>query len=300
MLFSLLFTLFSCSKSSIVSSTQTESQQSVTELSIAMLHIAPKLIKTESDLTHNAKLIEQGMRQAKAQGAQWVLTPELALTGYKFKHTLGTNWIKAGTDRWTQYLQGIAKELNLVLFLSHLEQNPNTLKSYNTLFVINRAGQIIHRHQKINTIPGSESWSTKGTQTSVVNVDNINVGLLICADAWPTTHAASLKNKGAELIISSANWAPGLYGPGNTWQKRSNETNLPIFVNNRTGIEFDFDMTKSNSVVTIPQPELALDTKNRLFEHASLDNTLVVLTVELPIQKIKSIHKSKLESEVKN
>jgi len=121
MLFSLLFTLFSCSKSSVVSSTQTESQQSVTELSIAMLHIAPKLIKTESDLTHNAKLIEQGMRQAKAQGAQWVLTPELALTGYKFKHTLGTHWIKAGTDRWTQYLQGIAKELNLVLFLSHLD-----------------------------------------------------------------------------------------------------------------------------------------------------------------------------------
>jgi len=281
--FLLLFTLFACSN-------KVNTEISSGELTLAMLHIAPILIKNEDDITHNAKLIEHGMRQAKKQGAQWVLTPELALTGYKFKHTIGTDWIKPGTDRWTKYLQEVANELNIVLFLSHLEQNPYTKKSYNTLFVINREGEIINRHQKINTIPGSESWSTKGTETSVVKVDNINVGLLICADAWPPTHANALKKKGAELIISSANWAPGLYGPGNTWQKRSNETQLPLFVNNRTGIEFDFDLSKSQSVVTMPH----LQKNKRAFEHTSLEDTLIVLTVDLPVNKIKKITKTRL------
>jgi len=259
-------------------------------LSVAMLHIAPKLAKSIDDITENTQLIEKAMRQAKSQGARWVMTPELALTGYKFKAEIGTNWIENGTDRWTQHLQQVADELNVVLFLSHLEKDDASQLSYNTLFVINTEGEIIARHRKINTIPGSESWSSKGTVATVVNINEVKVGLLICADAWPKKHAQSLKNQGAQIILSSANWAPGLYGPGETWENRVTETGLAMLVNNRTGSEKGLDMSASSSVVSVPTSHGA----KRSFEHQSADNFLLQFSFNLSKNTIDHITKNKL------
>ena len=47
-------------------------------LRVAMLHLAPEL----ADVAHNRALVEQGLVRAAAMGAQWVITPELFVTGY--------------------------------------------------------------------------------------------------------------------------------------------------------------------------------------------------------------------------
>ena len=215
---------------------------------IALLHLAPDL----GELEHNTKTIIQAMALAKEHDAQWVLTPELTLTGYKFAKEIGVEWITAGPDQYVQQLSKKADQLNLVLFLSHLEKpEKSDDEVYNTLFVIDREGDIVGRHRKINTIPGSEAWSTAGDSVNMVAIDGIRTGLLICADAWPKVHAQKLKEQGAELLLSSANWPPGEYGPGSSWLDRSVETGLPVFINNRTGAEGDFDMSKGESAVVI-------------------------------------------------
>lgn len=195
------------------------------------------------------------MRIAAKEGVKWILTPELALTGYRFEPVIGLDWISH--EGYLQRLQAVAAELKVNLFLSHLEQDLKTKKYFNTLFVISSSGKVIGKHHKINTIPISESWSQAGTETNLINVEGYQVGLLICADAWPDKHALALKQKGAELLISSANWAPGKHGPKDSWQKRSLETNLPLFVCNRTGIENTLDMRKAESVVVSSGEKLA-------------------------------------------
>jgi predicted amidohydrolase len=250
--------------------------------SIAMLHIAPRLANELGDLDANTQTIATAMALAKSQGADWVMTPELALTGYKFKSYLGTQWIKPGVDIWTQQLQKVADDLDLVLFLSHLEQDPVTFNRHNTLFVIDRSGVIIGRHRKLNTLPGSESWSTPGSIVAPIVIDNINVGLLICADAWPQKHAQSLADQGANILLSSANWAPGLYGPGASWESRVTETGLTLMVNNRTGIEDDLDMNIAKSVVVSP---IANDDQ-RVFEHQSQNNVLLMLDYDFRDQSL--------------
>ncbi len=240
-----------------------------TQLSVVMLHMKPTLATNIDDIDANMKQIESAMRQAKKQGARWVMTPELSLTGYKFQSKIGTDWIKQGVDRWTKHLQKVADELDVVLFLSHLEKSAETKQTYNTLFVINRQGEIIARHHKMNTIPVSEAWSSKGTKNTLVTVDGVKVGLLICADAWPKTHTQYLKDKGADLIVSSANWAPGEYGPGQTWEQRSSESGLPIFVNNRMGKEDSLDMRKAASVVVVP----VADKGKRVLEYRHADKS---------------------------
>jgi len=259
-------------------------EEKSTQLSVVMLHMKPKLAENVDDIDTNMKLIESAMRQAKKQGARWVMTPELSLTGYKFQSKIGTNWIEEGVDRWTQHLQKVANELDMVLFLSHLEKSPESKETYNTLFVIDRQGDIIARHHKINTIPVSEAWSDKGTSNTLVTVDGVKIGLLICADAWPKTHTQYLKEQGAELIVSSANWAPGKYGPGQTWEKRSGESGIPIFVNNRMGKEDSLDMRKAASVVVVPtenmQAQRVLEyrhTEKPLAAEQTMDNKMVLI-----------------------
>ena len=246
-------------------------------ISLAMIHFAPKLIQSIEDLDTNTRAIERAMRKAKRKGVNWMMTPELALTGYKFNSTMGSSWIMPGPDRWTRYLQEVADSLNMVLFLSHLEKDEASGEIFNTLFAINTAGEIVGRHRKINTIPGAESWSTPGNDTQIVTINSIKIGMLICADAWPQEHAKRLKELGAELILSPANWPPGGYGPGNTWENRSQETGLPLLVNNRNGIEKGFDMSNGASVVVLPNGNSA----KRIFEHRSSQDQVIKINLSL-------------------
>lgn len=234
-------------------------------LKIALLHINPQL----GALENNCRLIEFAMREAAAMGAKWLVTPELCLSGYRFDLLIGTDWIKPGPDQWVQHLQKVAAELQVTLFLGHLEQNETTSQRHNTVFVINEQGEIVGRHQKINTIPISEAWSQPGKEASPIQIGDINVGVLICADAWPPHHATTLKEKGAELIISCANWAPGKYGPKECWKKRSLETGLPLFVCNRTGVERHIDMTNAESVVA--------SNGRHLVSHSSENSSLLLV-----------------------
>ncbi len=247
------------------------------EIHIALLHIAPTLAQSERDIDRNTALISRAMQAAKAQGADWVMTPELSLTGYQFNRHIGSDWITPGPDRWTRQLQQQADQLDVILLLSHLEKDPVSNRSYNTLFVINREGKIVARHRKINTIPGAESWSSPGTETTLIDIDGIRAGLLICADAWPPEHAQTLKQQGAELLLSSANWPPGQYGPGigknRVWEKRSAETGLPIIVNNRTGREDNFDMSQGQSVAITDRPSATL-------EFQSTQNSVVMIILK--------------------
>lgn len=220
-----------------------------------------------ADLEHNLALIKTGIELAAAHRADWVITPELALTGYRFDLKLGVSWIEQGPDRYVQAIQTLARENQLVIFLSHLEGIDD--QRYNTLFVIDRNGDIIGRHNKINTIPVAEDWSTAGLEALPTMVDGYRVGLLICADVWPAEHVESLRKQGADLILSSASWAPGQYGPGDVWERRSRESGLPILVNNRTGLEREFDLTASQSVVSIAG--------ERVYTHSSDTSALVLL-----------------------
>ena len=279
-LLSIFFTYVCCCPG--LSKAQEESIESLSvdsQLRVAMLHLDLKY----ADIDHNLGLIESGVQQAAALGANWVLTPELALTGYRFDLKLGTDWIQLGPDESVKGIQKLAKESGVTVFLSHLERahlegaaperNYETKKSakkalFNTLFVIGKNGEILGRHRKINTIPIAESWSTPGKKALSLDIDGINVGLLICADAWPEEHTQYLKEQRVDLIVSSASWAPGEYGPKDTWEKRSIETGIPFFVNNRTGFERGLDLTESKSVVSIDG--------SRVMSHSSITSKIVV------------------------
>ena len=62
--------------------------------------------------------------------------------------------------------------------------------------------------------------ATSGTQAVAIPVPPFTrVGMLICADAYSPEIAKTLHNQGAQILVSSAAWAPGLHGPNGEWER---------------------------------------------------------------------------------
>jgi N-carbamoylputrescine amidase len=230
------------------------------KLRVSLLHLAP----VTSDIAHNRALVERATRIAAAEGADWVVTPELCIPGYMFMREIGTDWILPQPDAWTQGYCKLVKELGLTVFLSHPEREEATDRMFNTVFVINSAGEIVGKHRKVKALRGAEGWSTAGEEIEPVVCDGLKVGILICADAYKNEVAQALKDKGAELYVSPVSWGPGQCAPDGEWEQRTADNGLPIMVCNRSGVERDeLDYRKAESVVAKDGKRLLEATSDR-------------------------------------
>jgi 5-aminopentanamidase len=216
-------------------------------LRIALLHLAP----IPGDLAHNRRLVATAITTAAGSGASWIITPELCICGYAFADQIGTGWILPQPDPWVRELcQQIARQ-QVTVFLSHPERDRQTGKLHNSVLVIGTDGAILGTHRKINTLRvGSEAWSSPGDQAVPIAVPPVSkVGILICADAYSPGIARSLKAHGAQLLVSSAAWAPGFHGPDGEWERCTRDTGLALLVCNRTGPDRTLNFTEAESVV---------------------------------------------------
>lgn len=216
-------------------------------LRIALLH----LDAIPGDVAGNRARIEAGIKEAVGHGADWIMTPELAETGYNFASRIGTGWIAPFPDAWMSTLAAIARDNRVALFIGFAERDGETGKFHNSVAVIDREGTIQGAYRKQRVHGGAESWSTPGTGGAPFMVDKIPVGVLICADTYKPEPAASYRQQGASILLAPANWPPvdGM-GPDDLWERRSKETGLPLIVNNRTGREPELDFSLGESVVT--------------------------------------------------
>ncbi|MFD6443240.1 carbon-nitrogen hydrolase family protein, partial [Peribacillus sp. NPDC060186] len=128
-------------------------------------------------------------------------------------------------------LSSFLKTTNSTVFLGTPEKGDNG-EFYNSVFVIDKKG-FLGKQRKVNSF--IDDWSSSGNVIDPIKIDNINVGIVICADAYTKEIAGNLLVKGADMLIAPSSWGPGLHGPEGEWEQRSLETGLPLIVCNRTG-----------------------------------------------------------------
>jgi len=196
-------------------------------------------------------MVETAVTSAARLGAAWIVTPELIVTGYAFADSIGTEWILPQPDSWMTHMSRLAAQLRVTVFLSCPEQDRKSRKLYNSLFAIAADGTILGAHRKIHTLRvGSEAWSTPGMQAIAIPVPPFaRVGMLICADAFTSDIARNLQAQGAQILVSSAAWAPGHHGPNGEWERCTSDTGLPLIVCNRTGPDRTLDFRRAETVV---------------------------------------------------
>ena len=229
-------------------------------------------------IERNRHLIVEAIKHAAALGAQWIVTPELAVCGLQFAHVVGLDWIQPQPDPWMQQVCKLTKTLQRTVFLACPERDGRRL--YNSTFVIGPTGEILGKHRKINVVSDSLSWSTPGDSVVPIECDGIKVGVLICSDVYTPDIARALRFGGAQMLVSPASWGPGIHGPNGEWEQRTHETGLPLIVCNRTGAEKSLDFWNA--------PSLVVQNGTRLLGHTSKKSAVLTFDWDFTAMKLRS------------
>ena len=166
-----------------------------------MLRIAvAQFNATVGDLTGNVERILKYAAEAKARGAQVLLTPELALCGYPPEDLLlRPDFYRA----CKQALDGLAARVEgIAIIVGHPDEDEG--RCYNAATVIEN-GQKIAVYRKIS-LPNYEVFDEKryfesGTEACVVSLGGVRCGINICADIWEEGAAELARAAGADLLL---------------------------------------------------------------------------------------------------
>ena len=259
--------------------TENSKNKTPDKIRIALVHFAAR----PGEVAHNRSRIEAAISEAAARKADWIMTPELAETGYGFVKKIGTKWIENFPNGWIRKLAGMARNNQIALFIGIAERDSATGKLHNSVAVIGQDGVIHGTYRKHRVVNGpAENWATPGQENNLFIVDGIPVGLLICADSYKADVSSRHKLQGARILLSPANWPQvGHMGPNGYWEARTQETGLPLIVNNRTGKEPDLDFSSGESVLVISGRRVAVfksgDTRIFYLDWSVTDNSFTVV-----------------------
>jgi NAD+ synthase (glutamine-hydrolysing) len=162
------------------------------------------------DMAGNAQKIIAASRTAYAQGARLVLTPELSICGYAAEDLfLRPAFIAACDDAVKTVARELAGLKGLHVVVGHPTGGDIRSKSvavqrrFNAASVVSD-GKVLETYAK-RELPNYQVFDerryfTPGQGVCVFQVEGVNVGLLICEDAWFEEPALLAREAGAELL----------------------------------------------------------------------------------------------------
>lgn len=169
------------------------------------------------DKDSNTKLAVKYIREAKENGADFVLFPECFITAYYAPDICEElrpvneienepefiKWCEDALADDSEYLDQVAKaakQFDIGVEITGFTKG----KKYpqNTAFVIDRNGSIILKYSKVHTCDfGWEGYLESGDAFHVCHFDDICIGVMICYDREYPESARELMLQGAELIL---------------------------------------------------------------------------------------------------
>ena len=159
------------------------------------------------DFNTNLRKIRDFAGIAKKSGAELVVFPEMADTGYSMpviqKHA------KKWSDGAVLELQKIAREISIAIVAGISDRDGDSI--FNSQVLANAQGEVVAKYRKTHLVtaapldervclsPGNEFVSCK--------IDKFNVGLSICYDLrFPEMARTLVVDRGANVIVNSSAW----------------------------------------------------------------------------------------------
>ncbi len=134
-----------------------------------------------------------------------LIFPEMTLTGYTMNTTL-SEFFDLNKSETLQFFSRLSRGYTVNLVAGFIEQVDG--KFYNTLFLLDRNGEIKAKYRKIHlfNFAGEERYYYAGDEPVMIEVENCKIGLSICYDLrFPELFRLYAKKK-VDLIINIANW----------------------------------------------------------------------------------------------
>lgn len=174
------------------------------KLKIAFLQLLPG-----GNIEDNIEKGIKACREAKANGADIALFPEMWSSGYTFPHN--KEWLEKTSvsldSRYVRQFSELALELDMAIAITLLEKHEP--KPRNTVCLFDRHGKLVYRYSKVHICDfgedDDEGVLDAGDDICVGELDTkegvVKVGSMICYDREFPETARILMIKGAELIL---------------------------------------------------------------------------------------------------
>jgi omega-amidase len=200
---------------------------------------AAQIACTLGDVGANLNKMRDFSARAKEQGAELILFPEAADTGYSMPiiQSAATPW----TEGAVPTLQKMAKELSLTIVAGVSERNGDSV--YNSQVFISANGELVGSYRKTHLFvlgPTDESTCyTPGDKFVSVPSAGFNFGLSICYDLrFPeVARALALEHNANVLLVSSAWPLPRVAHLRALAVARAIENQSYLVLANRSGID---------------------------------------------------------------
>ena len=189
------------------------------------------------DINANTRKIIERAHAAAGQGAELVIFPELALTGYPPEDLLYRPGFITQVEQAVQRIQHETAGIDLVLGLPTQHQG----RLYNAALWLHAGKRVAEYHKQ--SLPNYSVFDevryfSHGHETCVVAINDTRFGIVICEDAWETRPVADAAISGADavIVINASPFHGGKYGDRIAMlQQRSRENGLPMFYVNMVG-----------------------------------------------------------------
>ena len=147
----------------------------------------------------NADRVRALMREARAGGADLLVCPELALSGYPPEDLLLRPSFLAACQSELDKLAAEAHDFDVLVGFPH---SAGVVFNAAALLREGRVAQVAHKCVLPNYgVFDDKRWFEPGHAVTVTTLKGVRVGLLICEDAWQPEPMAAAARAGAELVI---------------------------------------------------------------------------------------------------
>jgi NAD+ synthase (glutamine-hydrolysing) len=147
----------------------------------------------------NADRVRVLMRDARAGGADLLVCPELALSGYPPEDLLLRPSFLAACQ---SEMDNLATEADGLAALVGFPHSAGVVYNAAALLRDGRVAQIAHKLVLPNYgVFDDKRWFEPGHAVTVTTLHGVRVGLLICEDAWQPEPIAAAARAGAEMVV---------------------------------------------------------------------------------------------------
>jgi len=199
----------------------------------AVVQFDPKI----GELSHNLARMLAMLAEAASAGANLVVFPECALSGYVFDSA-------EAAMPFTETVPGPASDafaeacarLNVYAVVGLLERDGDAI--YNAAFVVGPQGLLKNYRKCHLPILGVDRFTAKGDEIPVIDLPFAKVGVLICYDLRFPEAPRSLALRGIDLLIIPTNWPEGAQSsPDFLTRARAWENRIYLAACDRVGTE---------------------------------------------------------------
>lgn len=169
-------------------------------IKVAMAQLLVEGGEPERNLNRAEKMI----LEAVAKRADIIVLPETV--DFAWTHPSLLNEAKPIPGDFSHFFKKIAEKNRVYLCVGLTEKVENGF--FNTALLIDKSGEIILKHRKINLLEVEQPYYRVGNKLEVVETEFGKIGLNICADNYKnSTHIGkTLGHMGADIILSPSAW----------------------------------------------------------------------------------------------